>query len=214
MNPQVILIISQKYDNMKEIWSHVFLQKLPQDNQNKAKSTPALRVKLSWRARFQTQLETEPTREESSFASKRYNGGDEVIVWLCSPQSRRNLCHWAGSRKCLCYWSPFSNTHSKWHWCVFCCPSVSHHELVTLLANVPAGCAAARAGHAEPGVRVLRPNWPSARCFLYTHSPNAPPAPVLSWRDVAPRQKNTLFESLFCIIESAKPDSSHMCVNY
>lgn len=192
-------MISQKYDNMKEIWSHVFLQKLPQ----------ALRVKLSWRARFQTQLETEPTREESSFASKRYNGGDEVIVWLCSSQSRRNLCHWAGSRKCLCYWSPFSNTHTHTirHWCVFCCPSVSHHKLVTPLANVPAGCAAARAGHAEPGVRVLRPNWLSARCFLYTHSPNAPPAPVLSWWDVAPTQKNTLFESLFCITDSAKPDT-------
>lgn len=65
----------------KEVWSHVFLQKLPQDNQNKAKSTPALRVKLSWRARFQTptQLKNEPTREESSIASKSYNGG---VRWL------------------------------------------------------------------------------------------------------------------------------------
>lgn len=64
-------MISQKYDNMKEIWSHVFLQKLPQDNQNKTKSAPALQVKLSWRARFQTltQLETEPAREESSFTA-------------------------------------------------------------------------------------------------------------------------------------------------
>lgn len=104
-------MISQKYDNMKEIWSHVFLQKLPQDNQNKTKSTKSTRP--SWRARFQTltQLETESAREESSFASKCYNGGDEVIVWLCSPQSHRNLCHWAGSRKCLCYWSPFNHTH-------------------------------------------------------------------------------------------------------
>lgn len=126
-------MISQKYDNMKKIWSHVFLQKLPEDNQNKTKSTPALRVKLSWRARFQTptQLETEPAWEESSFASKRYNGRDEVIVWLCSPQSCRKPLPLGWEQEMPLLLKPFQ----------------SHTHQTTLMCFLLPECVSAQVGH-------------------------------------------------------------------
>lgn len=177
----------QKHDKIKKkIQSHVCLKTFSAVANDKGNSTPMRWVeniltcqipdsRFLWHrsSKLKRQKKTQKTknRKESSSASQLYNGGGmRPFVQQRSPRSTET-------------WATRTHIHThKWR-----------YMKVAVVESVPAGCGAARADPAAPGVRARRTGWISAPCFPDSRPPNAPPAPLLSWWAAAPAQEEKTF---------------------
>lgn len=145
--------------------------------------------KTSWHARFQTlvQHETQRTWVESRIVSE-WRGWRDCLVTLSTIPPKPRPPDREQENPLL----SFTHTPSPPELFCVALSACGSAQVGHVFVYVPVGCAACWVGPAEPGVCVKRLNSPSAQCFLDTHFPNAPPAPVPSGWDAAPKGHTSL----------------------